>query len=88
MSIEGDIFRIDADDGRGMFVAYAASAVWSGYDWGPEESNKVDEDADFNELYGRCSRRGLKFDGLLFDLTLMSNPTLRSNYFGKSRTLP
>ena len=59
-----------------------------GYDWGPEESNKVDEDADFNELYGRCSRRGLKFDGLLFDLTLMSNPTLRSNYFGKSRTLP
>ena len=86
--VEGrSIFRVDVDENRVVFVAYAApKAMPTTDDWDTHRLDEVDSDESFNELCGRCKGRGLEFDGLLFDpSSLRDNPTLWLGYFGDTR---
>ena len=81
------IFRVGVDEDRVVFVAYAAPKSMSATcDWDTGMLDEVDSGADFNKLFARCEDRGLRFGGLLFDLScLRDNPTLWLGYFGETR---
>ena len=87
MPEERDIFCVGIDEGRDVFVVCAASKAMSAVPyWDTDRMNKIDSDVIFSNLNRRCKGRGLRYDGLLFDESSLSDyPTLWLGYFGDRR---
>ena len=87
MPEERDIFRVGIDEDKAVFAAYAVPKAMSAVEvWDPDNLNEIDSGVNFSELCVRCRERGLRFDGLLFDSSMLrDHPTLWLGYFGSRR---